>query len=465
MADPGDGNKIISLTARRWVAQLPTQNEIAQELDRRCGENFCWIDRAKEWRFWDGRLWLVDENRRIANRAGELLHEIGETRKKRSDLQTLEKTATNRSIVDRMRDLRAVSATIFDKHDSLNAPGCELFFKDGRVVRGPNERLHYHTKSTAVAPEWGMETPRFKSFLKLVTKDDVNMQAFLQRFAGYCCTRSIREQAVFFCYGAGGNGKSTFINTIASILGGFAITAQQNTFFVTRNEHHAQELAVLEDARMIRIGEPKKGQVWDENRIKQITGGEAIRANLMHQNSTEYQPVGKLVINGNKKPRLRVDEALKRRFYLIPFPHKISDEERIMDFDKTLITEWPGILAWMIDGWEIWEHEGLMPPEKVIEATKEYLRDEDTIMHFVEEDCVEMPTAREPTGTLYAAYKKRCLDSGMDKEDVGTHNEFVETMKSMPKLHERKIFYDKNPFRCFKGLMLKPPVSQRSNND
>lgn len=41
----------------------------------------------------------------------------------------------------------------------------------------------------------------------------------MQQVAGYSLTGDIREHALFFVYGPGGNGKGVFLNTITKVLG------------------------------------------------------------------------------------------------------------------------------------------------------------------------------------------------------------------------------------------------------
>jgi putative DNA primase/helicase len=48
---------------------------------------------------------------------------------------------------------------------------------------------------------------------------------FLQQIAGYALTGDIREHTLFFIYGDGGTGKSTYVNTLTRIFGGYAQTA------------------------------------------------------------------------------------------------------------------------------------------------------------------------------------------------------------------------------------------------
>ena len=66
----------------------------------------------------------------------------------------------------------------------------------------------------------------------------------------------------------------------------------------------------------------------------------------MRQDFFEYVPQFKLLIAGNHKPSLRtVDEAIRRRFHLIPFTVTIPPEQRDTTLGDRLKEEWPGILG------------------------------------------------------------------------------------------------------------------------
>lgn len=97
-------------------------------------------------------------------------------------------------------------------------------------------------------------------------------------------------------------------------------------------------------------------------------------------------PAFKLWILGNHKPSLdSVNEAIRRRFYLIPFLVTITDAEKDKGLFEKLKAEWPGILAWLIEGCLEWQRIGLDPPQAVIDATADYLKTEDRYGMWLEE--------------------------------------------------------------------------------
>jgi putative DNA primase/helicase len=216
----------------------------------------------------------------------------------------------------------------------------------------------------------------------VIFQGDPELISYVQRVCGYCLTGSIREHALFFLHGNGGNGKSSFLSVLAGILGSYHKTAGIETFTASRFSSHPTELAGLYGARLVTSIETEQGRSWAESRICTLTGGDKISARFMRMDFFEFTPGFKLMIAGNHKPRLRVGDAIRRRFQMLPFSVKIENPDR--DLPDKLKAEWPAILNWMVAGCGEWQRRGLDPPKRVIETTNKYLEAEDSIGLWLE---------------------------------------------------------------------------------
>jgi putative DNA primase/helicase len=167
----------------------------------------------------------------------------------------------------------------------------------------------------------------------------------------------------------------------------------------------------------------------------------------MRQDYFEFTPQFKLVIAGNHKPGLRsVDEAIRRRFNLIPFTVHIPPEERDENLTEKLKAEWPGILAWMIEGCLDWQRDGLKPPQVVLTATAEYLESEDALTSWIEDKCDRSPQTKETSTDLFLSWKNWADATG---EPSGTQKRFSQ------KLEERGFEKVRDKYgRSFQGLRL-----------
>ena len=166
----------------------------------------------------------------------------------------------------------------------------------------------------------------------------------------------------------------------------------------------------------------------------------------MRQDFFEYRPQFKLIIAGNHKPSLRsVDEAIRRRFHLIPFAVTIPPEERDGELTEKLKDEWPGILAWMIEGCLEWQSEGLQPPA-VLEATEAYLSAEDAMAAWLDEKCERSPNAWTSSTLLFGSWSAWATAAG---ELVGSQKRLSQ------KLEDRGFTKkDTNKAKGFLGLNL-----------
>jgi putative DNA primase/helicase len=255
--------------------------------------------------------------------------------------------------------------------------------------------------------------PQWIEFLNTVMDGDEALVSYLQRVCGYCLTGSIKEHALFFLYGTGANGKSVFINTLRGIFGDYHATAPIETFTVTHSSSHPTDLAGLMGARLVTAVETEEGRLWAETKIKALTGGDAISARFMRQDFFTFVPKFKLMVAGNHKPRMRnVDEAMRRRFHLIPFAVTIPPDKRDKDLADKLRDEWPAILRWMMDGCLQWQREGLNPPQAVINATNEYLENEDAVSSWIADKCEIGPSKRAANALLYFSFKEWAEQTG-----------------------------------------------------
>ena len=234
---------------------------------------------------------------------------------------------------------------------------------------------------------------------------------------GYSLSGSTREQAMFYSYGHGANGKSVLHETWRGILGEYGKQAAMETFVEAQGERHSTGVADLSGARLVTATETEQGRVWSEALIKDLTGGEPITARFMRRDFFTYRPSCKLAFQGNHLPALRsTDVAMRRRFRLIPFTRHVPEERQDPDLAEKLRDEWPAILRWMLDGLADWLENGLGSCEAVEAATDTYFDENDHIGRWIQEECQRHPgtTHSETAADLYASWRQWCQRGGHD---------------------------------------------------
>ena len=180
--------------------------------------------------------------------------------------------------------------------------------------------------------------------------------------------------------------------------------------------------------RLVTVNEIRRGARWNEERLKELTGGEKIAARFMRQDFFEYRPQFKLMISGNHKPTLRsTGVAIRRRLHLIPFTASIAKDDRIKDYWRVLVDEErDGILAWMVDGYHDWQREGLNPPQSVVDATEQYIADQDVVGRWITECCIERKASQTRSKELFGSWRSRCEANG---EHAGTNKYLTQSLQ------------------------------------
>jgi putative DNA primase/helicase len=289
----------------------------------------------------------------------------------------------------------------------------------------------------------GAPCPLWLKFLRAVFKGDAALIDFLRRLLGYALTGDVREHVLPIFWGDGANGKSTLITAVLDTLGGdLAMKANAGLLMPARGERHATEIAQLFGKRLVVASETDQEGRLDEARIKELTGGEPLRARRMREDFWGFTPTHKLILLTNHKPKVTgTDTGIWRRLRLVPFEVTFWDGDDPGNADKDLpeelrqdkqlpeklAAEHEGILAWMVQGCLDWQKGGLTLPERVKAATQEYRSDEDVVSRFLDERCLVTAACpvRARASALFAAFGDWLRASG---EEPWTQRAFGDAM-------------------------------------
>ncbi|MGC9271753.1 phage/plasmid primase, P4 family [Acidiphilium sp.] len=426
-------------TRRRAATDAPeySDDDLALRFSHRHADALRYTAKFGRWHEWTGTHWRDDETLHAFTLARAICRDAARS----AELTIAHRIASAGTVaaVERLARNDPRHAATVDQWDRdpwlLATPGGTVELRTGRPR--PADPADHCTKTTSVAP--GGDCPMWLRFLDQITAGDADLQSFLQRAIGYGLTGQTSEHALFFFYGTGGNGKGAFLNTISAILADYASIAGMETFTASTSDRHPTDLAMLRGARLAVSQETEQGKAWAESRIKAMMGGDPITARFMRQDFFTYSPQFKLIIAGNHKPSLKnVDEAIRRRFHLVPFTVTIPAGERDKDLPEKLKAEHPGILQWAIEGCLEWQRIGLAPPEAVTDATAEYLADEDALMTWAGDRCTLDRNLWGQSSHLFKSWVSWCDDAN---EPRGTQKQWRASM----------IAHGFNPHKAAKG--------------
>lgn len=379
----------------------------------------------KGWFAWTKARWERDEMNRPRTEVREILHKVAsdfitQFPKEQDFARSIESAATLSNVMSLMAaDPRIIVAMRELDADPwlLNTPGGVVDLRTGHS--SPHDSALLMTKMTRISVDRTGDCVRWKAFLHEATRGNGELVDYLQRLAGYCLTGLTDEHAVVFVHGPGGNGKSVFLNTLSYILGDYATTAAMSTFMASKSERHPTEVAALHGARLVTASETSEGGRWNEERLKNLTGGDPVTARFLYHDFFTFQPQFKLVLIGNRKPALdSVDDAMRRRLQLVPFT--VTPAHPDPQLPDKLRVEAPGILAWMIDGALAWQVERLSPPSIVRNATDEYFEDQDMFGQWLDECCDASNESSTAVANLFQSWAEWCGEGRESREFVGS---------------------------------------------
>jgi putative DNA primase/helicase len=401
-----------------------TDSTNASRLIREHGRDIRYNPAWKKWLVWDGSHWKVDEG-------GALIHEKNlET--VRNFYEGLSKTNDYRERIEiekfamisesvRRREA-AVKAAAWVKgmnisSDQLDANRWLLNVRNGtiNVLTGDfSEHIQEDmiTKIANVDYDPQADCPLWKQFIREIMDYKSDVIHFLQTAAGWAITGDTSEQTMFILFGSGANGKTTFLNTILSILGDYGTATPTETFMRKTGDQITNDIARLRGTRFVTTTEAEQGRRLSEPLIKKITGNDQMTARFLYGEFFNFVPTFKIFMATNHKPVIKgTDYGIWRRIKLIPFTTQIPEERQDRRLEEKLRAEASGILNWLLEGTERWQREGLAAPAAILNATDEYRGEMDVIGNFLKECCDVQEGATIRIRELYKAYSEWCYNN------------------------------------------------------
>ncbi len=297
----------------------------------------------------------------------------------------------------------------------LNTPAGTYDLTKGLDGCSPHDPDDLITKITGCEPgDKGMDL--WLQTLDLFFCGDAELIDYVQRIVGQAAIGRVHEEHMIIAYGGGANGKSTFWNTIARVLGSYSgkISAEALTMNCKRNVK--PEMAELKGKRLIIASELEEGTRLNTGMVKQLCSTDPIQAEKKYKDPFSFEPSHTLVLYTNHLPRVSAnDDGTWRRLIVIPFNAKITGKSDIKNFADHLYSEaGPAIMKWIIEGAAKAIESGFHTdkPKVVQDAIDAYREENDWLAQFIEEHCDVDKSFSEKSGELYQAYRNVCMMTG-----------------------------------------------------
>ena len=345
----------------------------------------------------------------------------------RRSFEKYERAETYRKYAIKRRDTKYISAALKEARPMiqieqrvldadeflLNLPSGTCDLRTG-AVREHNAQ-DYITKQTAVDPSGdGMDV--WEDALQTFFQGDADLIRYVQEIVGLAAIGKVYIEALVIAYGEGRNGKSTFWNTIARVLGTYSGNMSADTLTVGCKRNVKPELAEAKGKRMIIAAELEEGMRLNTSNVKQLCSTDEIYAEKKYKAPFSYVPTHTLVLYTNHLPRVgAIDQGTWRRLIVIPFNAKIEGKADIKNYADFLFkTAGSAVLQWIIEGAKrvISNDYKIVQPKVVRDAIQKYKENNDWLSHFLDDCCEVGDDFEAKSGEFYNAYRSYCLQMG-----------------------------------------------------
>lgn len=355
----------------------------------------------KSWVVWDGKRWAHGDDAAVVKLAHKVALSIyddiskEDDDKRRKELIKWALASESAVRIDAMmktaRPYLTVPASQFDTHPHLlTVANGVVNLKDGTL--SPHDSSLMLTKMVGIDYHGATPTPRWNAFLRTVMDGNDELVQYLKVAMGYTMTGSTDEHCLFFLYGVGANGKSTFLEAMRLVMGDYYVTTSVEALLATDYTGGATPyVAGLQGMRCAMASEMPEGRRFNESLVKDVTGGGMLTARHLYGAPFQFMPSHTLWISGNYRPRITgTDDGIWRRLRVIPFTVSIPPERRrpMSDIMADFVEEQSGILAWVIQGAIHWYDWGLPKVDAIDKAVMEYRGEEDIVARYIADRCV-----------------------------------------------------------------------------
>lgn len=280
---------------------------------------------------------------------------------------------------------------------------------DLRIKLFKHRREDLITKVANVVYDPKAECPTYDAFF-LRVMPDAGDRRFLHQWAGLSSTGDISYHKMAFFWGKGRNGKSTWVDTVASILGEYSMVIKFDSFLEQASKRKGgdatPDMARLPGVRFLRTSEPEKGAKLAEGLIKEVTGGEVITARHLNKGFFDFLPSFKLTAQGNYRPKITGhDDGIWGRVRLVPWTVRIPDSEIDIRLPAKLKAEASGIFNHMLRGLIDLKMNGLVESDNIRAATEKYRDQSDQLGRFLHDCTRDEDGAREKSSRLFELFK------------------------------------------------------------
>ena len=256
-----------------------------------------------------------------------------------------------------------------------------------------------------------VDCPQFKKFLNEVL--DCKLIPLVQEIVGYLLTTNTASQKAFVFWGPARTGKSTLLWVVEYLLLGKKNVSNIPWQEIGDKFKTAELLGKLANV----FSDLPSKSIDDTGIFKVVTGEDYLMAEKKNKNPFKFKPFARLVFSCNELPRNYVDrtEGFYRRLIIVPFSRQIEKSKIDKSLKYKFQREKEGILNWALEGLKrLYENNFEFSENELTDGVKkEYKRENNNVISFVEECCEIDSLFSCSRIEIYEAYKEFCVEAGL----------------------------------------------------
>ena len=256
-----------------------------------------------------------------------------------------------------------------------------------------------------------VDCPQFKKFLNEVL--DCKLIPLVQEIVGYLLTTNTASQKAFVFWGPARTGKSTLLWVVEYLLLGKKNVSNIPWQEIGDKFKTAELLGKLANV----FSDLPSKSIDDTGIFKVVTGEDYLMAEKKNKNPFKFKPFARLVFSCNELPRNYVDrtEGFYRRLIIVPFSRQIDKSKIDKALKYKFQREKEGIFNWALEGLKrLYENNFEFSENELTDGVKkEYKRENNNVISFVEECCELDGLFSCSRIELYESYKEFCVEAGL----------------------------------------------------
>lgn len=256
-----------------------------------------------------------------------------------------------------------------------------------------------------------VDCPQFKKFLNEVL--DCKLIPLVQEIVGYLLTTNTASQKAFVFWGPARTGKSTLLWVVEYLLLGKKNVSNIPWQEIGDKFKTAELLGKLANV----FSDLPSKSIDDTGIFKVVTGEDYLMAEKKNKNPFKFKPFARLVFSCNELPRNYVDrtEGFYRRLIIVPFNRQIEKSKIDKSLKYKFQREKEGILNWALEGLKrLYENNFEFSENELTDGVKkEYKRENNNVISFVEECCELDGLFSCSRIEIYESYKEFCVEAGL----------------------------------------------------